>query len=419
MKKFSLLILAMLFYVLGGIAQDLNGYNVTALDTLKTKNIFQLDTAKFNLTTQVDADDTTLVSLQYLKDVYDPISYCPVDMTVTYGTLTQGVAGDLCVVGGTDVIIGEAVNPSMEIDFEFTGVTKLSGVTIYGQYDGGASHEVHVLAYNYTTAMWDYLGEISYSDDKLWHAYSLYTPNNYLDAGTVLIKIQHQGTGINSHDLILDYLDVNFGGGGGTGFIGASAVTFTPYAALTTVNVQAAIQQFYDLWISKDTSFVNELDSFYSQYQSKWLMSGDTIYDGGGTEIDSANAIYEDVLAAGEVIIDIGFAANPNSIVFINGDVINPGRWYAGSGTTLHLDLPIYQYDELIVLQNGISSNYLFEDFLAGTETEINLSFELSANSTVFINGDLLMTTEWSGIGTSALALNFPIGENDVLVVKN
>ena len=213
-----------------------------------------------------------------------PVSYCPISMTVNAGTLNAGTVSDLCEVGGTDVDISEAsgANP-LTVTFTLSGIERLNSFVFYGNYDGGAGHVVFVEAYNYLTDSWDFIGEFGTSAIKQWYGFTIYQPLSYLNNGNVSVRIKHQDNGIPSHKLILDYVDVNAGGGGGSAFITASSIYFVPYEMITENNVQTAIQQFYDLWVSKDTSFTNELDSFFIKNQNKFVFNGDTI------SIDTAN----------------------------------------------------------------------------------------------------------------------------------
>jgi len=174
----------------------------------------------------------------------EPINFSPTSITVNYGTLNQGAYTDLAAVGGTDVIIQERVaNPPFQVTIGFTGVARISGLKFYGRYNGSASHNVHIEAYNYITAAWDYVGEISTTTNKQWFSYNLNLPNNYLSSGNAEWRIIHEGSGNITHQLIIDYANVNYGGGGGSGFITAGAVEFTPTGNISATNVQAAIEE--------------------------------------------------------------------------------------------------------------------------------------------------------------------------------
>ena len=192
-------------------------------------------------------NDSTGASKQALFNkisTMEAIDYCPDTLIVNTGTLDQGDASDLCAVGGTDVVISEAsgANP-LRVTFEFSGVTRMNYFVFFGDYDGGASHVLWVEAYNWTTLAWDYLGLFGNSNVKQWYSFPIFTPNTYISSGAVQIRISHQGTGIISHQLVLDYVDINFGGAGGGTSIEASTVGFTPTGGVSSTNVQAAIQE--------------------------------------------------------------------------------------------------------------------------------------------------------------------------------
>lgn len=174
----------------------------------------------------------------------EPINYCASSITVNYGTLNQGVVGDLCAVGGTDVIIQEIVhNPPFQVTLTFNNVSRVNGFKFFGRYAGGATHVIHAEAYNYTTSTWDYLGDVGYTTSKQWYAYRFNLPNNYLSNGTVLCRLVHQDTGSNTHQLILDYANVNYGGGGGSGYITMASVENIPNGNISSTNGQAAINE--------------------------------------------------------------------------------------------------------------------------------------------------------------------------------
>lgn len=173
-----------------------------------------------------------------------PISYCPISMTVNTGTLVQGVVSDLCAIGGTDVIIQEASGADpLRVTFTFNPVARLTSFSFYGRYAGGATHVTNIEAYNYTTATWQLIGELGNTGVKQWQSYNIFLPNNFIDTGTVQVRFNHQGNGIPSHQLILDYVDANYGGAGGSSFETASEIAFVPNGNIASTNVQAAIQE--------------------------------------------------------------------------------------------------------------------------------------------------------------------------------
>jgi hypothetical protein len=116
-------------------------------------------------------------------------------------------------------------------------------LAFYGRYAGGSGHIVNVECYNNTTASWDVLGVIGTSTTKQWYSFNIFQPNNYINAGTVLSRLNHLGTGISSHQLILDYYEVNYGGAGGSTFTTASGISFVPTGNIAATNVQSAIAE--------------------------------------------------------------------------------------------------------------------------------------------------------------------------------
>ena len=173
-----------------------------------------------------------------------PVYYSPATMTVNAGTLNAGTVSDLGEVGGTDVSIQElnGSNP-LTVTFGFTGVTRLSSIEMYLDYIGGAGHVINVEIYNVNTTNWDILGSFSTTEMKVWRSYQIFMPNQYLNAGAVQCRLRHTMTGVNSHQFIIDYLDINDGGTGGIGYIGDTSVAFTPTGTIAATNVQAALSE--------------------------------------------------------------------------------------------------------------------------------------------------------------------------------
>jgi uncharacterized protein (TIGR02145 family) len=173
-----------------------------------------------------------------------PVTYCPTMMTVNTGTLIQGVVSDLCAVGGTDVIIQEAAGADpLRVTFEFNPVQRLTSFSFYGRYAGGTTHVTNIEAYNYTAAEWQLVGELGNTPVKQWQSYNIFLPTNFISTGIVQVRFNHQGIGIPSHQLILDYVDVNYGGAGGSSFETASEIAFIPNGNIASTNVQAAIEE--------------------------------------------------------------------------------------------------------------------------------------------------------------------------------
>lgn len=170
--------------------------------------------------------------------------YCPVSATVNRGTLISGTVSNLCAKDGSSMTIQEINGPDpLRITFNFTGIEKMNYFLFFGQYAGGAGHLLDAEIYNPVTLTWDYLGTFGLDATPQWHTFPIHLPDTYISAGAVQTRISHEGNGVSSHQLILDYVDINFGGGGGGTAITASEVSFSPTGNISAANVQAAIQE--------------------------------------------------------------------------------------------------------------------------------------------------------------------------------
>jgi len=181
--------------------------------------------------------------------IYDKIEtmvdvvYPATVLTVTYGTLDTGVVGDLAAVGGTPVNISEEVGANaLQVQLDFPNIVQLDGFAFYGRYAGGAGHVIQVEIYNGST--WDALGQFGSTAASQWYSFNIYSPSTYIIIGTVKVRFRHLQNGIGTHDLILDYVELNHGGGGAGGTIlQASSITFNPVGSIASTNVQAAIEE--------------------------------------------------------------------------------------------------------------------------------------------------------------------------------
>lgn len=219
-----------------------------------------------------------------------PIRYCPTTMTVNKGTLIQGTVSDLCSVGGTDVIISENTGTDpLRVTFEFIPVQRLTSFSFYGRYAGGASHVTYLEAYNYTLAEWQLIGELGNTATKQWQSYNIFLPTNFISSGTVQVRFNHQGNGINTHQLILDYVDVNYGGAGGSSFETASEIAYIPEGNVSSTNVQAAITELDAEKVQANTAITAATKTKLT-YDSKGLVTAGA--DATTTDISEGTNLY-------------------------------------------------------------------------------------------------------------------------------
>ena len=245
---------------------------------------------------QVTPDDTHYASEKLVKDNLDllsPASFYADVMTVNTGTLDQGVVGDLAALGGTDVIISEAlgVNP-LTVTFNFTDVTKMTEFVFYGYYNGGAGHQILIEIYTISSTNWDEIGTIGAETTKHWDAFPIFNSSAYMNAGAVSVRFRHVDSGNITHDLILDYLELNYGGSGGSSNVSASSVNFIPFGNISATNVAAALTELDNEKLAiSDYGFIQVTSLTLSQVS--WsLVSGLYEYDLSDANI-TANTVVD------------------------------------------------------------------------------------------------------------------------------
>lgn len=233
---------------------------------------------------QVTPDDTHYPSEKLVKDNLDLLSdesFYAGTMTVNAGTLNTGTVADLQAVGGTDVNIqeGSGANP-LTVTFDFTGVTKLSAFVFFGYYLGGSGHQLDVEIYNHLTTNWDNLGLVGAETSKKWYSFPIYNTNSYINAGAVSVRIRHIQNGNITHQLILDYLELNYGGAGGSGSVSASSVSFVPSGDLSATNVASALAELDTEKVSKSG---DSMSGALNEAKGSDIASASSIDIGAGT----------------------------------------------------------------------------------------------------------------------------------------
>jgi hypothetical protein len=67
-----------------------------------------------------------------------------------------------------------------------------------------------------------------------------------------------------------------------------------------------------------------------------------------------------------------------------------------------------------ILASGGVIKN---EFHASAGQTGFNLSFVLQSSSAVFVNGSVIASSEYSGVGTRTIVFNDALFENDLVVV--
>jgi len=177
---------------------------------------------------------------------------------------------------------------------------------------------------------------------------------------------------------------------------------------------------------STDTTFWNnKLDS---------LTGNESFFEGWDkNKSDDFSGNYNDLsgkpMKVSHFSNDAGYLTNENDPVF-NSSIAagitqaDTAAWNAASiGSYIETD-PIFSlWDKssgVLITKNQISdySDNVFEKELSDNENNINVGFNLLSTAVIFINGNSLPSSEWSGIGTQILNLNIETKLFDKLKVK-
>lgn len=299
-----------------------------------------------------DNSDTFYPTQKAVKTVTDALahaSFYATTMTVNTGTLIAGTVTDLQAVGGTDVDIQEAAGADpLRVTFDFTGVTRLSSFAFYGNYDGGAAHQMSVEIYNVGTTNWDVLGIIGIDTVKAWYSFSIFNISSYINAGAVSVRLRHVQSGVNTHNMIFDYVELNYGGAGGQSNIAASAVTFTPTGNIAATNVQSAIAELDSEKVIGNTAITGATKTKIT-YDAKGLVTAgaDLAASDLPTAIDATKIANGNVTNTEFQYLD-GVTSAIQTQLSAKMDDLN-----VTTGTSLTIDFATYNYHIITISGNA------------------------------------------------------------------
>jgi len=178
------------------------------------------------------------------------------------------------------------------VTFTFEDVTKLTELVYYGYYAGGSGHQISIELYNYGTTAWDNIGTIGSEASKRWYAFPIFNSTAYMNTGEVIVHFRHIQSGVITHDLILDYLELAYGGSGGSSNVSAASVSFTPYGDIAATNVGGALIELDAEKVAVNTAITGATKTKIT-YDAKGLVTAGTDMD--GTEIVLTDVTTNDV----------------------------------------------------------------------------------------------------------------------------
>ena len=73
---------------------------------------------------------------------------------------------------------------------------------------------------------------------------------------------------------------------------------------------------------------------------------------------------------------------------------------------------------EVVNDQNKTGTAKCSHEILAKNENDVNVGFTLNATALVFYNGNVIQNSQWSGVSTNIIHLNFETQTYDYLIIK-
>jgi len=127
--------------------------------------------------------------------------------TLNNGTSSSSVSDLQALLDGNTYDVVEATGaPGMNLEVDFTGVTKISRIAVRAYYDGSSTHAVRVQLYNYNDAVWDTVHTLNDGRDFQQHFKTVPDDTDYISGGAAIIRLYHTESGNASHDMHVDYV---------------------------------------------------------------------------------------------------------------------------------------------------------------------------------------------------------------------
>jgi hypothetical protein len=410
MKTFITILLLIASIV--GNAQ-INEYVISASDTLKTLKVFQIGNHKFKSTTQVDSNDTTLVSLKFI----DAIDIEDIGTNLTgflKGNGTGVIASTSAVIAGTSTtarttaaktatISGYTLTAGDLLAITFTDGFSVSNATL--SINGGSAINIRVGGVNLTTSLLSVAAGTSftlplYYDGTHFYAYGSSINTTYSEISEADITTGTASTGRTIS-------------GRRAAFIaGRNQGTATP-AALGTATVGTSVLYSREDHVHPlQTSFHSIASNYFPRSNGTGGFDDTPLYSTGVNIGLNTTAMTRMLNLSGStpaIALDIvrssGFAAVPIfDIRMSNGTVTNQNLFYIGGYFNVNAGgTPALSY---IYFGNGYLDNTL--RFYADKTTAFYGSVGINGNSPsewLDVDGNARFRAITSGTATEVLGI--------------
>ena len=126
-------------------------------------------------------------------------------ISTTVGTLDSGnLASVLILADGDTYNVSEVTgSPGFLIYVNFTNIVNFNTVALRGMYDGGAGHTIALEIYRVGVG-WEERAEITDQTDWGVTTFPVFIGSDFVDSGTVQLRINHDENGISNHNYFLD-----------------------------------------------------------------------------------------------------------------------------------------------------------------------------------------------------------------------
>jgi len=146
-------------------------------------------------------------NLDYEQCIY----YAPSSAELIKGAVEEGDYTSMSDVDGITYNVSETVGtPGSRILINFSGVDKFNRLIAYDDYAGNEGHNIDFVMYNFSTNYFDILFQETDENMFGYHNVKFNSSVNYVSDGTVRTEYNHTSPGNINHQLIIDYLSLEY-----------------------------------------------------------------------------------------------------------------------------------------------------------------------------------------------------------------
>lgn len=185
------------------IVKFANIYNKTEVDNLLNNYYLLTNPLSFINITQAQVFNDTA----YIDSRLQTITYYPSQVITKYGTNTAGNnVGNLSYIDDNFYNVTEVAGiNALEVLINFTNVTtNFTNIQVYMMYQGGTSHEVDIMLWDYESNTWEEYRMIGTSNSYILYNIGVADSDSHIQNNITQLRIVHLSNGIAGHKLSID-----------------------------------------------------------------------------------------------------------------------------------------------------------------------------------------------------------------------